>query len=94
MRTDNWRPVTPKEPPLYEPVILCRIRDGKLVSEAGTRERDGWWKVYGTRVKKILCWQPMPTPPDLTEWDEWMEAQKQERGGLHRRRRGRRHRRR
>ena len=32
MRTDNWRPVTPKEPPLYEPVILCRIRDGKLVS--------------------------------------------------------------
>lgn len=35
MRTDNWRPVTPKEPPLYEPVILCRIRDGKLVSEAG-----------------------------------------------------------
>ena len=56
MRTDNWRPVTPKEPPLYEPVILCRIRDGKLVSEAGTRERDGWWKVYGTRVKKILCW--------------------------------------
>ena len=78
MRTDNWRPVTPKEPPLYEPVILCRIRDGKLVSEAGTRDRDGWWKVYGTRVKKILCWQPMPTPPDLTEWDEWTEAQEQE----------------
>ena len=25
MRTDNWRPVTPNEPPLYEPVILCRI---------------------------------------------------------------------
>ena len=39
MRTDNWRPVTPKEPPLYE---------------------------------------PMPVPPDLTEWDEWMEAQGQE----------------
>ena len=57
---------------------MGRIRDGKLVSEAGTRERDGWWKVYGTRVKKILCWQPMPEPPDLTEWDEWMEAQEQE----------------
>ena len=43
-----------------------------------TPEKQDGAKQKQTRVKKILCWQPMPEPPDLTEWDERMEAQKQE----------------
>ena len=49
------------------PVIICRMYDPaeKIVKiEQATREFGGWWKVYGTRVKSILAWRPMPTPPE------------------------------
>lgn len=58
----TWRdPV--KDPPVqFEPVLVCRVKDpGKPpIVEQGFRDLGGWWKVYGTRVKKIIGWMPMP----------------------------------
>ena len=58
---DQWISVTDKLPKKFEPVIVCR-EDGKV--EQGCRDVMDWWKVYGTRTKKVTNWMPLPEPPE------------------------------
>lgn len=57
---DGWIPVSERLPERFEKVILCR--EGNIV-EQGYRDVNDWWKVYGTRTKKITHWMPLPEPP-------------------------------
>ena len=56
----KWVPVTEKLPGMMQPVIVCRA-NGKV--EAGCLDVNGWWKVYGTRTKRVTHWMPLPEPP-------------------------------
>lgn len=56
----EWISVKDKLPELFVDVIVCRR--GSAV-ESGLRLTDGWWKVFGTRVKDVTHWMPMPDPP-------------------------------
>ena len=56
----RWIPVTERLPERYAAVIVCR-EGGKV--EQGYRDIGDWWKVYGTRTKKITHWMPLPEPP-------------------------------
>ena len=60
----EWR--SPDEPlKTFTPILICREKElGKLIVEQGYKEVGGWWKVYGTRVKKIIAWAQMPAPPE------------------------------
>lgn len=31
--------------------------------EQGSYSTNGWWRVYGTNVKRVKYWRPMPEPP-------------------------------
>ena len=59
--------IRPEErlPVPYEPVIVARVyeKDGPLKVEQGMLTQNDWWKVYGTNVKKIEYWMPMPAAP-------------------------------
>ena len=57
----GWIPTAERLPERFEKVILCR-GDGTV--EAGCRDVLDWWKVYGTRIKKVTHWMPMPQPPE------------------------------
>lgn len=57
---DGWIPVSVRLPERFKKVILCR--EGNIV-EQGYRDVNDWWKVYGTRTKKITHWMPLPEPP-------------------------------
>lgn len=60
----RWIPVTERMPGVFQPVIICReIKGGELKVEVGSMDHNGWWKVYGTRTKSVLCWMPLPEPP-------------------------------
>lgn len=38
------------------------VSEGRLLSQGfGV---GGWWRVYGTRVKSVTHWMPMPAPPE------------------------------
>lgn len=56
----EWISVTDRLPDRFVPVIVCRA-DGKV--EQGHRDVGGWWKVYGTRTKRVTYWRPLPEPP-------------------------------
>lgn len=56
----RWIPVTERVPKHMQPVLVCR-NDGKV--EQGYKDVNDWWKVYGTRTKKITHWMPLPEPP-------------------------------
>ena len=63
---DRW--ISPEErlPERFEPVIICRDKEkGRMQVEQGCLEVGGWWKVYGTRVRRIAFWMPMPQPPQI-----------------------------
>lgn len=49
-------------------VLVCRIKDPNEppIVEQGLLTLGGWWKVYGTNVRKILAWRPMPAAPEVT----------------------------
>ena len=57
----QWTSVKDKLPKKFEPVIVCR-EGGKV--EQGCRDVMDWWKVYGTRTKKVTHWMPLPEPPE------------------------------
>lgn len=64
----SW--ISPKDrmPEKLQPVIICREVDkGEYKVEQGHFTGNGWWKVYGTNVKRIICWMPMPEPPAMQE---------------------------
>lgn len=58
----TWRDPVNDPPAQFEPVLVCRVKGpGKPpITEQGYRDLGGWWKAYGTRVKKIIGWMPMP----------------------------------
>lgn len=56
----KWISVTEELPERMQPVILCR--EGNKV-EQGYRDVGDWWKVYGTRTKRVTHWMPLPEPP-------------------------------
>ena len=57
----RWISVKEKLPEGGERVIVAR-KDGKV--EQGYKNVGNWWRVYGTRVKTITHWMPMPSGPD------------------------------
>ena len=72
--TVRWIPVTERLPDTFRPVIVCREKEkGKFVVEQGFKDVGDWWKVYGTRTKKVTHWMPMPEPPEV---EAVLEAQK------------------
>ena len=61
--SSKWVSVEDRLPPVGKRVIVCRPYDlDTVVVEQGTRDIAGWWRVYGTRVKRITHWMPMPKP--------------------------------
>ena len=63
----EWISVNDKLPELFADVIVCRR--GSAVGP-GRRITDGWWKVFGTRVKDVTHWMPMPDPPAIALYKE------------------------
>lgn len=46
-------------------VIIARpYEQGQpLRVEQASYSVSGWWRVYGTNVKRVKYWMPMPEPP-------------------------------
>ena len=63
----KWISVKDRLPELFADVIVCRR--GSAVGP-GRRITDGWWKVFGTRVKDVTHWMPMPDPPAIALYKE------------------------
>ena len=61
---NQWISVKDRLPNAFEPVIVCR-EGGKV--EQGYKDVCDWWKVYGTRTKKVTHWMPLPEPPEETK---------------------------
>ena len=60
----GWISVEDKLPPLGQMVIVYReYAWGEVKVEQGCRDLNGWWRVYGTRTKRITHWMPLPQPP-------------------------------
>lgn len=57
---NEWVSVDERLPERFCPVIVCR-KDGKV--EAGQRDGGDWWRVYGTRIKTVSYWMPLPEAP-------------------------------
>lgn len=63
----KWIPTSEQLPKPYEDIILARVYEpGKpLRIEAGMLKEGGWWKVFGTNVRRgVLYWMPMPAAPE------------------------------
>lgn len=60
----EWISVKDRLPEAFRPVIVCREKGkGEYVVEQGCKDVKDWWKVYGTRTKKVTHWMPLPEPP-------------------------------
>lgn len=61
----EWISVDKALPKANVPVILCRPERGSgVIVQSGTYTGvNGWWRVYGTRVKQVTHWMPLPRPP-------------------------------
>ena len=58
--------IRPEErlPDVHKPVLVCREKEpGVLIVEQGCKDLGDWWRVYGTRVKRIRYWMPLPEAP-------------------------------
>ena len=59
----TWIRPEEKLPKVFQRVLICREKEpGQLIVEQGFLDVGEWWKVYGTRVRKIHAWMPMPEP--------------------------------
>lgn len=62
---DQWFSIDDRLPEVFCPVIVCREKvKGEYVVEQGYKDVGDWWKVYGTRTKKVTHWMPLPDPPE------------------------------
>lgn len=61
----HWISVKERLPKAFEQVIVCRegAAIGAVKVEQGCLDVNGWWKVYGTRTKRVTHWMPLPEPP-------------------------------
>ena len=63
----TWISPIEKLPKVFQRVLICREKEpGQLMVEQGFLYVGDWWKVYGTRVKKISARMPLPNPPEDT----------------------------
>ena len=64
----NWIDPKNRLPNPFQPVLVARMRqsDKSLRVEQGEKELGPWWRVYGTRVKSVVAWMPLPEPPKET----------------------------
>ena len=64
--TLQWRGPEAGPPKIVEPVMIARVKDPDepLKVEQAVRMPGGWWKVFGTNVKNIELWAPMPQVPE------------------------------
>lgn len=63
--TPQWISVNDKLPDGFKPVIVCRkYVKGALRIEQGYWDVNGWWMIYGARVKRVTHWMPFPEPPE------------------------------
>lgn len=62
----RWIPVTERLPDPFVSVIVCRDgAPGKRIVEQGHKDVGDWWKVYGTKTKRVTHWAPLPEPPEV-----------------------------
>ena len=62
----DWISTAQRLPELGQRVIICRQKEkGVPYIEQATLGPGGWWKVYGTNVKQVDFWMPMPQPPEV-----------------------------
>lgn len=60
----KWISVKDKLPKGFEPVLVARPQPGGTFKvEQGCYHTGGWWKVYGSLVKGVSYWMPLPAPP-------------------------------
>lgn len=60
----KWISVRDTLPKTFDPVLVARPQlDGTFKVEQGSYHTGGWWKVYGSLVKRVSYWMPMPKPP-------------------------------
>ncbi len=66
LERQRWIPVSERLPEYGQPVLVARVYDPgqPLRVEQGKRDVNGWWKVYGANVKRVLYWMPIPEPPE------------------------------
>lgn len=57
----QWISVKDRMPKTFERIIVCR--EGGIV-EQGYKDVGDWWKVYGTRTKRVTHWMPLPETPE------------------------------
>ena len=62
----TWRDPVNDPPVQFQPVLVCRVKDPEKppIVEQGFKDVGDWWKVYGTRTKKVFFWMPLPEPPE------------------------------
>lgn len=61
---DKWVSVEERMPDRFQTVIVCREKSkGEYIVEQGFLDVGNWWKVYGTRTKRVTHWMPLPAPP-------------------------------
>lgn len=62
----NWISTADALPPVGVKVIIARVFEvgQPLRVETGTRDINDWWRVYGTNVKRVSYWMPLPLPPE------------------------------
>lgn len=65
---DKWISVEERLPAYGQSVIVARREQvGNWRIEQGRRDSGGWWKVYGSLVKRVEYWMPMPAAPEERE---------------------------
>lgn len=57
-----WVPVAERLPEEGQPVLVSRIRGREKRIEQGEKAEGDWWRIYGTRTKKVEAWMPLPEP--------------------------------
>ena len=63
----GWISVKDRLPEHFEPVLVCREKNGSPYVEQGYKDVGEWWKVYGTRTKQVTYWMPLPEPPEVKD---------------------------
>jgi len=62
----KWISTKEQLPETLKPVIVARPcnKSETMRVEQGYLQPNGWWKVYGTNVKRVCYWMPIPEPPE------------------------------
>ena len=62
-----WISTAKELPPIAKTVLIARVYEvgQPLRVEQAIRTPGGWWKVFGTNLKKVDFWAPLPEPPEV-----------------------------